>query len=618
MWSQGYFEQASLVIEESVTRAVQSENRVAIARAYGVLASIQREQGHFDAMEENRARQGDLIADADGRASYYIEVAMDQARRGNPSAPFPRAVRAARAEGEAVLASRAMLYGCLYESRQQPGRCSLEEARKEIRFLQQNALPVEALDGKFAWAGILKEQGRDSEALETLASLVDDIYFYRTQLGGVLGAWYWVNRHRVFQDYADLSLDAGGSALLLALERINKVQGADGDETNHENLRGELARQPFAESSQGARLNEQVNRRLYEIRNSVPPDDSLPGRSDIEAWQGQLQSDESALVFYFSDQNVYALTADRNSARVTRLGSASNVAGELESLRDQLGSASGPAPIESLDRLGAVLFGPLSGSLKETVFLLPTAMLNGLPVDAFRVNGRYLAERRLLIHANSLASATRLNSLPADYRYSVFLAGNPQAGQDLFSYGVSTSTELANVRDQFVGSGLHMVQGVALHLDEFNDERFSQASLVHLAMPGRVDLAVPERSRLLLSGTREDPSAEFLTAVDIRRFSLSAELAVLTGTAFAERPSSGFASLLGLVDDLHSAGVNLVVATLWPAGDRETARFVADFYSELAVQGDVPAALYSARKKRIESGDSANFRTWAGFQLFIR
>ena len=276
----------------------------------------------------------------------------------------------------------------------------------------------------------------------------------------------------------------------------------------------------------------------------------------------------------------------------------------LESLRDQLGSASGPAPIESLDRLGAVLFGPLSGSLKETVFLLPTAMLNGLPVDAFRVNGRYLAERRLLIHANSLASATRLNSLPADYRYSVFLAGNPQAGQDLFSYGVSTSTELANVRDQFVGSGLHMVQGVALHLDEFNDERFSQASLVHLAMPGRVDLAVPERSRLLLSGTREDPSAEFLTAVDIRRFSLSAELAVLTGTAFAERPSSGFASLLGLVDDLHSAGVNLVVATLWPAGDRETARFVADFYSELAVQGDVPAALYSARKKRIESGDT--------------
>ena len=209
-------------------------------------------------------------------------------------------------------------------------------------------------------------------------------------------------------------------------------------------------------------------------------------------------------------------------------------------------------------------------------------------------------------------------ALPDDFTRRVFLAGNPQSGQDLFSYGVTTSTEIAAVRDRFVGDGLHIVQGVALRRDEFLDERFNDAGLVHLAMPGRIDLALPERSRLLLSGGGEDPAAEFLGAEDIRGFRLQASLVVLSETVFAERSISPMDSRLGLVSDFHAAGADRVIATLWPAGDRESAAFMSDFYAALERLGDVESAFFQTRKRQRIAGNGSNFGTWAGFQLFIR
>jgi CHAT domain-containing protein len=263
--------------------------------------------------------------------------------------------------------------------------------------------------------------------------------------------------------------------------------------------------------------------------------------------------------------------------------------------------------------------GPLSRQLGERIFLLPSGSLNGFPFDALRLDGKYLAEGHQLIHIESLSSvAAALAPLAADYGERVFLAGNPRSGRDLFSYGVSTSEEISAVRDGFVGDGLHIVQGVALRGDEFDDERYRNAALVHLAMPGRVDLAYPERSRLLLSGERETPTTEFLSPADLRAIGLKAQLAVLSGTAFTARPKSDFDSRLGLVNDLQSAGARQVLASLWPTGDTETAAFMAEFYQRLEADRNVSEALFQTRKARIKTGNGEKLRSWAGFQLFIR
>ena len=105
---------------------------------------------------------------------------------------------------------------------------------------------------------------------------------------------------------------------------------------------------------------------------------------------------------------------------------------------------------------------------------------------------------------------------------------------------------------------------------------------------------------------------------DIREFDFEASLVVLSGTAVIGLSKTPFDSGLGFISDFLEAGVNYAVATTWPAGDSETTRFVADFYRHLESTRDVAEALFETRMTRIESENSINFRTWAGFQLYIR
>ena len=250
---------------------------------------------------------------------------------------------------------------------------------------------------------------------------------------------------------------------------------------------------------------------------------------------------------------------------------------------------------------------------------MPFGALSGFPIDSLRVDGRYAIEQRRFAHVETLAAvAGRPGMLGPGFGKRVFLAGNPRAGRDLFSYGVSTSEEITAVRDRFVGDGLTIVQGVALRSDEFADERISGAGLVHLAMPGRIDLAHPGRSRLLISGERETPTTEFLDPAAIRQLQLTAGLVLLSDTTVHAWPQTRLDSRLGLVSDLHAAGAPRVIAALWPLGDAETARFMARFYDLLLAENDVIEALMQSRRTLLASGNGENFRAWAGFQLYIR
>lgn len=625
LYSQGYLEQAAALIEESIQRVSSNSKRAAESRARGVLASVYRFQGRFDEMAENRSRQADLTGSGDGRADVLFETALDSIAVHGPDAPvvsrlLGQSAQAARSSGNRRVASRAALYRCLADlNGNRSSDCADGEGLSAYRELSASGIPAVMMDAAFAWSGILERRGNRRDARRQMSRVIEDLHFYRAGLNGVLGAWYWTRKADIFSEYAAMMLGAGGAELLLALERIRRLENASGSQADHEVLRSDIARlEANAGEGGSAELARQVNARIEGLGSVVEAEWRSPDNDDLDRWLRRLGANESLLAFHFAEDAVYALPAGREGVGLVRISNASGIRNQLASLRDQLGSGVGSAPNVTLDALGAALVGPVIGQLEQRVFLLPAGPLNGLPLDAFRLRGKYLAASHQVINLGSLSSLGMAPALAADYGARVFLAGNPQSGQDLFSYGVSTSTEIAAVRDRFVGEGLHIVQGVALHRDEFADPRFAGASLIHLAMPGRVDLAFPERSRLLLSGSRDDPSAEFLTAADIRGFRLSADLAVLSATAFAEQSASPMDSQLGLISELHEAGVSRVVATLWPAGDRETAAFMSELYATLAVEADIAAALFNTRRKRLDSENAANFGSWAGFQLFIR
>lgn len=621
-FSQGYLDQATSLVDESLPRA-SGVSKNELARAYGMLAAIRRLQGRFDEMDDSRARQADLAAGPE-RARVLLEQALDVvARDGYRNASvaelLKQAEQAGREAGDLATARRALLQQCLAGlERQGRGGCPMAPARSAFKELSSGGVPAVMADASFAWARILHRQGDVAGARREMSRLVEDLHFYRHGLNGVLGNWYWMNQAQVTSEYARMMREAGGADLLLALERIRRLQGSRGDQGNHEALRGDIARIETQAGDGNADLPRRVNAALETVRAAGKDEWRVPGRRDLERWLARLGKDESVLAFHFSTDGIYAIPARRSGVDLVRISNSGRVLNDLEALREQLGSTTPAAPTRELDRLGNALLAPLAGRLARRVYLLPSGPLNGLPFDAFRLDEAYLASSRQVIQLGSLASLGAIPVLPADFTRRVFLAGNPQSGQDLFSYGVTTSTEIAAVRDKFVGDGLHIVQGVALRRDEFLDERFSSAGLVHLAMPGRIDLALPERSRLLLSDGGEDPGAEFLGASDIRDFRLAAGLVVLSETAFAERSRSPMDSRLGLVSDFHEAGAHRVIATLWPAGDRENAAFMSDFYAAIERLGDVETALFETRMKRLSAGNGANFGSWAGFQLFIR
>ena len=217
---------------------------------------------------------------------------------------------------------------------------------------------------------------------------------------------------------------------------------------------------------------------------------------------------------------------------------------------------------------------------------------------------------------SSLASGDA--QLNIDDETRVFLAGNPQARQDLFSYGVSSSAEILAVRDRFIGPGLQIVQGVALQRDEFSDERISQADLMHLAIPGAANLAFPERSRLSLSGSVDESADSYLRPADLRMQEYSARLAVLSNLAISGDSSSVFSNRLGFVSDLMDQGVRSVIVSAWHADDTELAAFMEQFYENLGRTSDISAALKQTRLEQVSSGDDMKFGSWAGFQLHIR
>jgi tetratricopeptide (TPR) repeat protein len=629
LYSLGQFDQASEVFDRALVAAGDSAAEQPLAAGWGALADIHRQRRDFDAMQGARNRQCTLSNPGSTRADCLLTAAVENWSRGvahrqEAAAYLDRARREARSAGDALLSSRAVLLGCLFAAAG-GGSCSDRQADAAFDTLIDSGIPAVSIEARRVRSVTRRFQGRSDAALSELERLVGDIRFYRTVLPGVMGAWYWLNRDFIYQDYLDLTLEAGpggrgsdGERLLLAMESLRRIDPATGSGPVREPLRHRIAALESASGPRDPQEATAVNQRLDELRRDgglarMPVNGRMLGN-----WLERLGEDESLLAFHFSSDHAYGVTASDGSVRLTRLAARERIEQAIDGVRTRLNDPGGAVPMAGLETLGSMLIGPLKRGLGRRVYLMTAGPLAGFPVDSLRMDGAFLAASRQLVNIGSLqALEGGWSRLESGFPEAVFVAGNPHEDRDIFSYGVSTSEEIAAVRDRFIGPGLHIVQGVALHRDEFSDERFRTAALLHLAMPGRVDLAFPDRSRLLLSGAREDPTAEFLMAGDIRQFRLDAGLAVLSGTAFSGQGTS-HNGRIGLVSDLHAAGVRAVIATLWPDSDGATAQFMDDFYRRLDGGADVAGALFETRAGLMTTPGSTNFRTWARFQLHIR
>ena len=366
-----------------------------------------------------------------------------------------------------------------------------------------------------------------------LESVIRDLIFFRISIPGVMGDWAWrtgevlaadlLNARRaagfpesLLMDLARLRwLRAAGAALGLPFDRT--VAGLDTDE-----LRALLGRRVSpGPDDDPIRLSAELNRDLDAGRTRF---DSVTGFLDDRAlapWLGALEANEAVLDFEVSGPRALALLGTRSGVSRIDLGPASTLRNWTE-FPGQFGDAA-----DSRDLLdsGRRVLGPLAERLPDRVYLASADRFALLPLEAMRVGAGVLGERHRFIRLASFPArvrpAERLRGFAVE---RVFIAGAPSDYSVGFLARLEADPALGMVMDRFRGPGLEVVQGSALAPDEFSTRAFREADLVHLAMPGRLNLSNPLDSWLELSEQRGGAGRERLSARALNFRALGAEL----------------------------------------------------------------------------------------------
>jgi len=641
----GQSEKALTLAQLAIPDLQAVEDVRGLQQAHRLLADLHRLRGDFDAMERARERQWDSRppgTDLD-RADWLFSRAGDASARGDPSGAaenFWQSAQAYEAAGFVTRAGIARIHACAAKvGLESPGECLIEHLQvlyQEIESLQASA---PALNARFAWVRLLAARGQSALALAEAGKLVDEIQFYRQTLPGVLGAWYWDARESILTFYLQLMLDdsaepgSGRPGVLLALDRLRNADSPEwraepSDTTESEaaasvpareaSLRSLLAKRDRTESPEALMKVQRLIDRELAGRQPAP---SPGGETDVAGLTAELAGlppDWSLLAYYLAGPIALAWVADHDAIESIALGPSEPILARIERVKSGLRVYNESALEADLAELGRLLLEPVEDKLRFNLMLAAGGALSDLPLDAVPVNGRPVIEGHQLMHIQSIRSAAvsagRAGSALAPKR--LFLAGDPDLATGPLHALPGSRRELEALRTTFPYAESDVFNGRSLTAAAFRQSAFISSDLVHLASHVVIDRDYPELSRLMVSGLGDGGPA-YVTPADLEGTTLAAQLVVLSACETVGLNRFDFDNRLGFVTQLLRQSEALVVASLWPVSDGVTASLMADFYGELAITGDVPAALRTAKLRQraaVRPGDNS----WAAFQLFSR
>lgn len=601
-----------------------------------MLANIYRSNAEYEQMRKARALQGNHQP-AKGIYLYeqgLDEVALPGRNKAKARSLFNQSQKVAATTGQEDLRHLSLLQLCAHANRQNSQKsCSISNLRSSFQWLQSGGVPRQSVEAMYLWAKILVLNGQRSNALEVLDRAVGDIHFYRHVLPGVLGSWYGQRSELLFDYYLGLVVNntvtgktVDGAASLLALSKIRfaaKYSESDSNSTtrpaNNQLLRIQLGER--ADSTSGrliSGLNKEINRGFAELRPAFNQQFTFLSRSGLQTYLRSLGNDEIMLTYHISYSRAYVWVGRKSTVQQMSLSDASGLYAQLLKTGHGLPDIGMSAFQSTMNLLGKRLISPVAHLLKGTIYFIPAGSLLGFPLDALRSNGRYLAESHQLVNVTAFPSNKKpAKSLELMAPENVFIAGHPQDYSSNYLSRLDTSTEISAVADVYVGPGLSIVQGSALLPDEFESEQIHSADLIHLSMPGAINLKFPEQSELELSGAEDEVERATLGPAYIRQQPLRAELVFLSSTGINGFPYSNFSNQPALITDFQSAGATAVIANLWDTNGKAKEALVTGFYRQLEDSGNIATSLQNAKLEYLESHSSNGLYDWAGFQLYI-
>ncbi len=595
----GYMERAEEILLDAIPRMEAVNNGRLLREAHQAAANMAQRSGRYETMRFHREEQRRYASSDANLATWFYNRGMDAIEAGDEDAFrwLDEALERFEAAEFSQMAHLTRLQRCAWALSSGAVQCDLDSTRQTFVWLLDHASTSRQFTAREVWIEILLGSGNSVEALSELETLIDDLAFYRQNLPGVLGAWFWDRRNEIFERYLGLLIErdlsaGGGLESLSALSRLRSMgltsdspsisaeQGAE--------IRRLLARREQSDGEQEDAIELEIDRLLLATRESAAGESEAPRSFNTS----NIPEGHSVLAFHISDSGAWRWFVSDGKVRLMQLGDPQEIKRAVGNVRSNIRVAGYSNLDADLGRLGAMLLQNLEEQLPETINILAGGALNGLPFDALRLSGKYLVENHVVINRMTLLNIGE-SELPFTIE-RVFLAGNPEI--EGVAMLAAAGQELDAVADTFSDAEIHRFEGAGLNVDAFETEAFRQSDLVHIASHASLDLKYPELSRLALSsdGTVE----RFLTPRELAASNPKARLIVLSACETVGSTEFSWDAGLGFVSELEGHGQKTMVASLWPIGDQIASRLFTVFYGKTA-EGMEPSEALAISKRTL-------------------
>ncbi len=355
--------------------------------------------------------------------------------------------------------------------------------------------------------------------------------------------------------------------------------------------------------------------------------------ASLAALTSRLDADEALIEFSVGDSSSSAWIIRRSGWRHYALPPRGRLAHRIRAYRDRLQDptrSSSPATLREGRDLGRLLLSPAGPALSgvRRLIIVPDDALCLLPFEALALEGegaraprwlvesmsvRYLPSAAFLLRpaGQSPRSASILSVVDPAYpttpdRLGRVWAKLPGSRTEERLLGTLVGAR-ANVRLSGAGASRKAVLSSAALAD---------ASLIHFGTHATSSSVEPELSGLWLAPDQPGGPASRLSATELERLQLRADLVTLAACESGLGRLTRGEGLVGLARACLAGGARGCLVSLWPVGDASTSRLMRDFYDAALRSGrDRDEALAAAQRGMIRTSGMSAPHQWAAFVL---
>ncbi|MDX2267402.1 MAG: CHAT domain-containing tetratricopeptide repeat protein [Bryobacter sp.] len=338
--------------------------------------------------------------------------------------------------------------------------------------------------------------------------------------------------------------------------------------------------------------------------NAMAKPISSPATEAIHApdFAAHLPSDTQVLEYFVARASLFALVLDRRGCEVVPLGSMREVEAAARFLRFHLEQFLPEERVlrAHLETLYRLLIAPLQEKLRgPRLAIVPHGILHTVPFGALRDGQETLMDRFTLRYSPSVSLLVAAEQRPASGAGESLVLGIEDAQAPGFAQEAREVAALLPNSRLLLGDSASTTGFLAAA---------PQAGRIHLAAHGHFRKAAPMFSYLQLANSR-------LTAFDLQRTPLQADLAVLSGCSTGLADVVGADEVMGLVRSLLVAGVRTAVLSHWDVRDEAALAFMRNFYRAQLME-NLPADEALRKTSLLLRNTYESVRDWAAFAVY--